>query len=73
MSKFGLPCAFLGKSDSYRFSTRNYMQCKEKRCLQIFLAVLTSQLRHKMGYRLFTCITELICGGFIYTLKILNF
>ena len=38
-----------------------------------FLAVLTSQLRHKMGYRLFTCIKDLICGGVIYTPKIIFF
>ena len=29
MSKFGLPCAFLGKSDSYPFSTRKYIPFKE--------------------------------------------
>ena len=47
------------------------MQSKEKRCLQFFLAVLTSQWRHKMGYRRFTCNKELICGWVIYTPKII--
>ena len=74
MSKFGLLCAFFGKSDSYRFSTRKiYMQCKEKDVYIFFLAVLTSQWRHKIGYRLFTCIKELICGEVIYTPKIILF
>ena len=43
MSKFGLPCAFFGKSDSCRFSTREIYAVYGKRCLQFFLAVLTSQ------------------------------
>ena len=31
ISKFELPCAFLGKSDSYRFLTRDiYIPFKEK-------------------------------------------
>ena len=32
------------------------MQCKEKDVYNFFLAVLTSQWRHKMGYRRFSCI-----------------
>ena len=42
MSKFGLPCAFFGKSDSYQFSTREIYAVLGKRCLQFFLAVLVT-------------------------------
>ena len=31
------------------------------------------QYKEKDGYRLFTCIKELICGGVIYTPKIISF
>ena len=30
LSTFGLPCAFLGKSDLYSFSWENYMPFKKK-------------------------------------------
>ena len=73
MSKFGLPCAFFGKSDSYRFSTRKIYGVSGKRCLQFFLSVLMSQSLHKTGYRLNTCTKELICGGVIYIPKIILF
>ena len=67
MSKFGLPCAFLVRVILIDFQLEKYMQCKKKDVYNFFLAVLTSQRRHKMGYRLFTCIKELICGGVINT------
>ena len=36
MSKFGLPCAFFGKSDSYKFSARDIYAVYRKRCLHFF-------------------------------------
>ena len=36
MSKFGLPCAFLGKSDSYQFSTRENIFHLRKKMFPIF-------------------------------------
>ena len=61
-----------GKNVSIDFQLKKKMQCKEKEVYNFFIAVLTSQRRHKMGYRLFTCIKELTCGGgVIYTLKII--
>ena len=71
MSKFGLPCALFGKSDSYRFSTRKNIYRVRKKMFTLFIAVLTSQWRHKMRNRRSTCIKELICGGVIYTPKII--
>ena len=40
MSKFGLLCAFFGKSDYYRFQLEKYMQCKEKDVYNFFMQYL---------------------------------
>ena len=72
MSKFGLPCAFFCKSESYRFSTRKIYAESGKRCLQLFCSVnvtVTSQ----NGVPSFTCIKELTCVGVINTTKIVLF
>ena len=37
VSKFGLPCAFFGRSDFYRFKLEKYMQSKEKDVYNFFL------------------------------------
>ena len=70
MSKFGLPCAFLGKSDFNRFSTREIYSIQEKGCFHFFLAVLRhKKWRHKMTYRLFTWIKQLISSSAVCTLN----
>ena len=38
-----IPCAFFGKSIKHTFSCRKMYSAKEKRCLQFFFGVLTSQ------------------------------
>ena len=38
-----IPCAFFGKSVKHTFSRRKMYPVEEKRCLQFFFCVLTSQ------------------------------
>ena len=38
-----IPCAFFGKSVKHAFSCRKMCPVEEKRCLQFFFGVLTSQ------------------------------
>ena len=70
MSKFWLLCALFGKSDSFQFSTRKYMQCKEKYVYN-FSCSINVTVTSQNGVPSFHLHERLICGGVIYTPKII--